>query len=524
MASQYIINCFEKLLKNRSDCGTEFEAGFEDLLLEILNEQVYFQGNPDKFGKMKIENDKLGRSCVWAFVDNGAKDTVLLFGHFDTVGIERYGDLQRYAFDSDALKEKFSDVEEDLENWIFGRGSCDMKAGIAINFELLRRSAEDINFPNILFLAVPDEEGLSSGMRGALPLLKEIEKRYNISYHSAFLTEPHERTSKDEFVTYSGSAGKMMPLIVAKGIPVHTGDVYSGLNPVGILMEIIKAIELNTEMGDVVYKRMTPPPTFLCIRDLKEVYDVTTPEYAGAFFNWMFLKDHFDQKLNRLKELCVWSFEDAINQFNYSYNEFLRKQGHPSYQTVKEFNAEVLLFTELVERLNKKTDANKFIDLFFNDNPYENDQILTAKLIKAIVEFLEIQNPIVVIALLSPFYPAVDGFDFYRQTFEGIVSNKCREFGMNLKSEPFFMKICDMSYLKASKSNFEPIKENMPLLNRRYSLDFDALNEMDIPCSILGPWGKDLHQKTERVYKPDLVKHVPEMLEELLLEIKKCSN
>lgn len=519
MSQKTILDNFYKLMTCRSDSGSLYEKEFETLLLDLIDDIDYFKNNNDRYGRTSIQGDPYGRSCIWALADNGAEETVILFGHHDIVGIEQYGDFKAFAFDSDYLNAKFSGVEDKNEEWIYGRGSCDMKAGIAINLELLKRATLNPQYPNLLFITVPDEENLSAGMRHCITFLDALRTTYNLKFHSAYLTEPHERFDKNEFVTYSGSAGKMMPIIVAKGIPVHTGEVFSGLNPIGILTEIIKAVELNTEMADVVYKKMTPPPTFLCLKDLKDQYDVTTPEFACAFFNWMFLKDHLDNKLAQLKELCVWSLEDAINQFNYSQNEFLRKQGLPSYETVKEFNTEVLLYDELLNRISEKTNADVFVSDFLTANVGMNDQVITAMLIKAMIEYLEFDHPVVVIGLLAPFYPAVDSTDFHIRHLNDKIKEACHQNGLTYRNEPFFMKICDMSYLKGMRTSASVIEQNLPLMNRRYDINFESLNKLDIPCSIIGPWGKDLHQKTERVYKRDLEVTVPEILETLLIHI-----
>ncbi len=519
MSQKIALDNFYKLMSCRSDSGSFYEKEFETLLLDLIEDMDYFKKNKNLYGRSKLPNDSLGRSCIWALANKGAEKTVILFGHHDIVGIEQYGDFKSHAFDSAFLRTKFENLESDPDQWIYGRGSCDMKAGIAINLELLERATVEAGYPNVLFLAVPDEENLSAGMRHCIELIESLRVQYALNFHSAFLTEPHERRCADEFVTYSGSAGKMMPFIVARGIPVHTGDVFSGLNPISILTEIVKAVELNTEMGDVLYKKMTPPPTFLCLRDLKEQYDVTTPEFASAFFNWMFLKDHLDVKLKQLKELCVWSLEDAINQFNYSLNEFLRKQGLKSYECVKEFKTKVLLYEELITLLGTKTNVDDYINQFIEDHPEMNEQRLTVMLIKSMIEYLEFDYPVVVIGLLAPFYPAVDSTEFHSAQFDGVIKSVCSDFGLSYCNEPFFMKICDMSYLKGMQTSADVIANNMPFMNRCYSINFETLNKLNIPCSIIGPWGKDLHQKTERVFKKDLEEIVPTIIENLLIHI-----
>ena len=45
------------------------------------------------------------------------------------------------------------------------------------------------------------------------------------------------------------------------------------------------------------------------------------------------------------------------------------------------------------------------------------------------------------------------------------------------------------------------------------------MKTLSMPSLIIGPWGKDLHKKTERVYIPDLVENVPSYIEELITNL-----
>jgi arginine utilization protein RocB len=62
------------------------------------------------------------------------------------------------------------EARNDLESgdYIFGRGTADMKGGGSIQLALFKRYSELEDFPgNILLIAVPDEENLSAGMLSA---------------------------------------------------------------------------------------------------------------------------------------------------------------------------------------------------------------------------------------------------------------------------------------------------------------------------------------------------------------------
>ena len=40
-----------------------------------------------------------------------------------------------------------------------------------------------------------------------------------------------------------------------------------------------------------------------------------------------------------------------------------------------------------------------------------------------------------------------------------------------------------------------------------------------MPCVNIGPWGKDLHKLTERVYKVDLLNRTPRLIDHVLQNI-----
>lgn len=75
--------------------------------------------------------------------------TLLFHGHTDTVGLEGYGALENYACDPEQLIQRLEDVElpeevrKDLRSgdYMFGRGTCDMKDGDAVFLGILKDAA-----------------------------------------------------------------------------------------------------------------------------------------------------------------------------------------------------------------------------------------------------------------------------------------------------------------------------------------------------------------------------------------------
>ncbi len=518
-----VLNLLKRFIRTRSDSATAYEQAFENIIVDTIKNIDYFSAYPENFGTSALPSDPLGRSVIWALNDNKAARTVILFGHHDVVDLSDYGGMDGLNPEmiKNQLKMAHTNVppEEFEGDWLFGRGSCDMKAGLAINLLQLEKATIDSPGINVLFLSVPDEETQSAGMRHAVSLLKTLRQRFSLNYELAILTEPHEREHENELKISTGSVGKMMPVIVTKGMPTHAGVAYSGLNAISIAMEIIKAIELNVEMGDTVNNRMTPPPAFLNMYAIKENYDVTTPEFIAASFNWLYLKGNLAGKFEQLKELCKWSMEDAINQFNYSYNEYLRKQAMPSYRECMDFEFEILLYEELATRLKDKADLDALFRQIRSENEAMRPHELTVLLIRRMITLLGVPYPVVVIGLLPPFYPVVESTLYYEEKLKEDFEICLAKHQLSYKKDNHFMGISDMSYIKKMSHDFSAALNHMPLYNLEYHLDFEGISDLDVSVIHIGPWGKDLHQKTERVYIKDVVTTVPCLIDSVFATV-----
>ena len=73
----------------------------------------------------------------------------------------------------------------------------------------------------------------------------------------------------------------------------------------------------------------------------------------------------------------------------------------------------------------------------------------------------------------------------------------------------------DLSYaaLQNGEGILPVIGPNMPLWQKTYDLPFAEMEALSVPVINIGPWGKDLHKYTERVFETDLVERTPALLE-----------
>jgi arginine utilization protein RocB len=521
-----------RLVQVQSDTGSVKENDMAQCIYDIIKENEYFKKNPELCG-MYENDDFLGRTAVWALRRGTTDKTIVLSGHYDAVEIESYGTLKGYALNPDKLKEKLNslnlhdDAKNDLKNrnWFFGRGTCDMKAGIAIDIDgVLEEINSDVN---VLFVGVHDEENLSAGMRQSTRLLSELKDKYNLDYKLVVITEPHGRKRPDTFKISLGSVGKIMPLIVAKGIIAHSSDVMEGLNSTAIMAEIISNMELNPILCSTDRNMTTPPPTVLYARDMKETYDVSIPEYSSVFLNYQFLKSKTPEKIiEEVKDICLTSVRTVIDKYsraydilneNYSLKGNNKRSYRPLVYTFEEIEKIASENSDNYGKLMEEYDHNINSLVRNNEISMQDAGIL---IVKRTIELAAITELVVVVGIIPPYYPAVNNSylannnEMFENTIETMLSE---EYGLKLEKESYFMGISDGSYTSCTnRKGEEEVMANMVTSKEIYDIPFDYVENISAPVIVLGPWGKEYHTICERVYMPDVEKTVPELIRKLI--------
>ncbi|KAF5062423.1 Protein RocB [anaerobic digester metagenome] len=521
-----------RLVQVQSDTGSVKENDMAQCIYGIIKEDEYFRKNPELCG-MYHNDDFLGRAAVWALRRGTTDKTIVLSGHYDAVEIESYGTLKSYALNPDELKEKLNDfnLHDDAKNdlkdsdWLFGRGTCDMKAGIAIDIDCV---LEQINSEvNVLFVGVHDEENLSAGMRQSTRLLSELKHKYNLDYKLVVITEPHGRKGPDTFKISLGSVGKIMPLIVVKGKIAHSSDVMEGLNSTAIMAEIISNMELNPHLCSTDRNMTTPPPTVLYARDMKETYDVSIPEYSSVFFNYQFLKSKTPEKIiEEVKDMCLNSMKTVIDKYNKAY-DILNENYSLKGNNKRSYNPLVYKFEE-IEKIASENNDNYITlkkELIDNINTLVRNNEISMQdagilIVKRIIELSAITEPVAVIGIIPPYYPAVNNSylsnnnEIFENTIEKVLSE---HYGLKLEKESYFMGISDGSYTSCTnRKGEEEVMSNMVTSKEIYDIPFDYVENISAPVIVLGPWGKEYHTIYERVYMPDVEKTVPELIRKLI--------
>lgn len=306
---------------NNSDGG---ERAVADYMAAWIRELPYFKAHPDQVITQPLKNDPYDRINVVAIAfgsRSNSNETIILHGHHDTVGIDDYGSIKEYAFDCDALPEKIKSITSDPEvladiesgEWMFGRGSSDMKSGDAVNMVLMRYFTEHLDQfdGNLIFMTNPVEENQHTGIIESLNVLEELKAKYGLTYKMAMNTDFISPAFPGDTAHYfhAGAVGKILPCFYIIGKPTHSGQGFEGFSASMVAAEITRNIDMRAEFSDVYNGEFAMPPTVLKMRDLKPSYDVQTAFSAFVYFNYFIHNMEMDEIFARLRKVA----EDALN-------------------------------------------------------------------------------------------------------------------------------------------------------------------------------------------------------------------
>lgn len=492
-----------ELVKVPSDTATTKEQAVEKRIYDYLHTIAGLE-----VGLQALPKDPFGRHNVYAFYKGSTPKTLMMIHHHDIVDVLDYGTLQEVAHDPLALQEALRtrslsrEASQDLESgqWLFGRGTADMKAGAAIQMKLLERLvAEGVDY-NILLLSVADEETLSSGMRQALYLIEELKDKHHIDIELVLNCEPHNRDEAQVRTYADGSVGKSMLCVYAKGIKSHIGEIDRGFNPLMILSEILLATEISPELRDQAQGVAGQPPSWSFMRDFKEHYDASIPESCGGYLSFLTMTSSPAEILEKMRRISEQALRRSLRRYEESFGHQVTFFDEMEVLTFEELSARIP--HEISEHINAESRRRLAKGMPAPET--------TLWHIEQLMHHLEGKKPRVILAFTPPYYPHVANQETEARTL------RIRQ---ELKADqrvPYFMGLSDLSYVTSSNMETDALQRNMPLWHEEvYSIHFTALAKLHAQVLNLGPWGKDLHQWTERVYLPD-VEHLVEEIHDLL--------
>lgn len=538
-----IMDTLLKLVEVRGISGTEDENLTANKIYDIISEIDYFNNNEEKLQILQIEGDPLKRHFVSALFCSSkpSKNTIVLTGHLDVVDVEDYGHLKDLAFKPLELMKKIDELplsEEALKDlksgdWLFGRGTADMKFGLSLGIEILRELSKRDDFEgNLLFLAVPGEESNSEGMLGAIPHLLALKKQYFLEYIGLFVTEcciPKE-VGEEKKRIYLGTSGKVMPLFLFVGKETHVYESYTGLNPNLLASELNRLLELNPDFCDEDRGDITPPPICLKSTDLKELYSVQTPLMAASYYNILTLNLSVDDLMDKLEKLAYQAFDNAINIVEENiekYNIISR-----SNNIREKIEPRVLNFGEVYEEVLKEK-GEKFeefikekIKLWREEK--KDLQTIAINIMKETYLQYSGKGPCIIMGFAPPYYPnkhlslSKKEDEILLKVIEDGVRFSKEELKTDIELDHYYMGLCDMSYTGVEDlNNLSNIVSNIIGINECYYMPVRELSQLNIPSVVLGGFGKDFHKHSERVNISYSFSLVPNILENIIYNLFK---
>lgn len=501
---------------------TEGERFFAPKVMAKLGELDYFREYPEQ---LAMHDAGLGRSAVTALYKHAdATETIVLISHFDTVQTEEYGVLEPLAFHPEELTRKLHDHKEDLSvearedlesgNYLFGRGTMDMKMGLALHMQLIEKASIEKWPINLVLTTVPDEEVNSAGMRTVVTELVRLREEYGLTYKLFLNGEPSfsQGPADNKEYIYSGTIGKIMPAALFYGKETHVGEPLRGMTANYIASFLTQKMEWNERFRETDRGESTPLPVSLQQKDLKTQYSTQTPYRAAALYN-VFL---FRRTATEVMDLFTEVASEAMAECNAHYKAVCEREQLKGVGDVKVLRYEELLSYALNKLGVEEVSRHKQEAL---QNEEWDDREKSLRIVDNLMIQCQELAPATVLLYAPPYYPAINSSDspLVEQAIK-LVQQTASTFDLTVNQIHYFNGICDLSYVNYTdeENGWTAFENNTPVYGETYSIPFEEMSELQAPVLNVGPFGKDAHQKTERLHVDSAFKEMPVILETLV--------
>ena len=530
-----ILALTKKLVSIPSVSPSSGELDIADFIYKTIQDIPYFQQHPGQVFMRPLRQDALRRKNVFALLrgTEGSDDTIICHGHMDTVNIDDFGPLKAHAFVCDDLPALLSasdipdDVRRDLESgdWLFGRGSCDMKSGDAVFLVLMNYLAahRELIRGNIFFMFNCDEECENTGMVDSVPVIEEMKDRFHIRPVLAINDDyvgPLYQDDPHRYV-YTGTVGKILAAFYVLGIETHVGRIYEGVSASGIAARLIDAIDMNPDLCDDYDGEFCQPPALLKMRDLKTEYNVQTSQAAFIYFNYLIHDREIPDILDELKEIARRELQRYLHDQDEKFRRFCERTSEtfiPSDAIPKVYSYEEFAGICTKKGIDIKKRADEIAEEDLSHGMDKRD--ISQHVVEVLCDEAGLFGPAIILFLAPPYCPhntlhkeIPREAEVCRQILQ-IVSETGKEYGEDFRVRHFFPCLSDSSYVKIDDSSFsvETALRNFPAQEILYPLPLHTIEKLNIPAVNMGVYGKDCHTWTERLYMPYSFDVLPELL------------
>ena len=534
----------------RIDSSTSYgQRELADLLTRILRQTDCIQKQPANLHRIQAGLPGNPYSLLALYRPPRAiPETIVLCGHIDTVGVDEFAPTPEMAFDplsaQDWLSNRYSSDEELLADirsgdFMFGRGSLDMKGGVALLIALFERLTANGRFPwNLALLLTFDEEGASTGMRVAVPHLKQLQQERGLDFKlliNCDYTSPLVAADRNSYI-FTGTIGKLLIGISVFGMSTHAGAPFEGVNASALAGAIVSHLEGNHKLTQHVKGEFTPPPTVLTLDGRQLSYSVMTPSQAHAYVNLFFVHSNFASYFREVVNEVRRASRLHLTALRRRYRRFIAKTDMKATQHL--LKPEVIPYSELARRASPRVSGDRAIvqtaervnrddaetELPAGDEapkPPQSKMDIRQQAFAGVTRAMMMtgwSRPTVIVSVLPPFYPAYAmAVDSQVAQLFSLVRTFAREWkgAFSLRQRQFYPYISDMSFVRMPRSSkLRPLLGEMPLLDP--SELPPVASQVSIPVVNLGPWGKGAHTVQERVHLGFLTEELPRMYLALL--------
>lgn len=542
-----VLKVTNELVNIESIVNTEGEINISKSLAKTISNLPYFLKNPKYVFTSRTIDDEVERYNVFAFVKGIKGDsnkTVVLMGHTDTVGIDDYNSLKEKACLPNELHEALKGekvpplVREHLESneWLFGRGTLDMKSGVASHYYLLKyysEHPEELN-GNIVFFAECDEEDSSHGVLSGLNDLKMLKVEHGFDYaaliNSDFVAPKYE--GDESRYIYKGSVGKLLPSFYITGVESHVGSSFEGIDPNYIAAELTRQIAYNPELCDKSLGETPMPPVSLKQTDFKETYTVQTALASYVYYNFFVQSWSPKDVLEKLKVHAEIAFNNAIANLNNHYKRYCEISGQE--YTKLPWKTRVLFYEELEQSIiveygdNYKEHIKNFKHELLKNKELDV-RMFSAKVVEEVWKWTKDKSPAIIIFYSSLYSPCVEVTGKNEKeknlltALDYAVEKVQPHYDKPIVQKNYFPHICDMSCvaINVDEDSVNSVVNNNPSWRTKHYVNYDAIRELNIPAINIGPYGYDAHNRYERTelkYTMEIMPNLTKLVIDKLLE------